>query len=380
MGVAAGDYDNDGWTDLFVTAVGQNTCSATSAAASTTSPRSAGVGGGGDHGARAPPGSTPTTTATSTCSSAATCAGPARSTTRRTSASPASAAPTARRATSPAPLRPSTSTCGNGRSPSAPTAAGLVGDRPGHEAAGRQVARRGARDLDDDGCVDLVVANDTVRNFVFRNRCDGTFEEIGTTLGLAFDSYGNARSGMGIDTADVRDDGALGRGHRQLRQRDDRALRAAARLRASSSTRPSPRASARRAARSLTFGLLFFDYDLDGRLDLLTTNGHVEDQIALVQASQQHAQPAQLFWNAGPEAPATFVPGGRRRRAGAAAGRPRRRLRRHRRRRRPRPAAGAGRRPVTAAAQRRAARARGSRMRAGRHGQQPRRGGRRGRR
>ena len=49
---------------------------------------------------------------------------------------------------------------------------------------------------------------------------------------------------------------------------------------------------------SLTFGVFFFDYDLDGRLDLLTINGHVEDQIALVQASQQHAQPPQLFWNA----------------------------------------------------------------------------------
>ena len=62
--------------------------------------------------------------------------------------------------------------------------------------------------LDDDRCLDLVVANDTVRNFAFRNRCDGSFEEVGTTLGLAYDSYGNARSGMGIDIAEVRDDGA----------------------------------------------------------------------------------------------------------------------------------------------------------------------------
>jgi hypothetical protein len=58
---------------------------------------------------------------------------------------------------------------------------------------------------------------------------------------------------------------------------------------------------------SLTFGVFFFDYDLDGRLDLLTINGHVEDQIALVQASQQHAQAPQLFWNAGPEAASTFA-------------------------------------------------------------------------
>jgi hypothetical protein len=49
----------------------------------------------------------------------------------------------------------------------------------------------------------------------------------------------------------------------------------------------------------LSFGLFFFDADLDGRLDLLQANGHVEDDINLVQASQQHRQPAQLFWNCG---------------------------------------------------------------------------------
>ena len=47
-----------------------------------------------------------------------------------------------------------------------------------------------------------------MRNFAFRNRCDGTFEEVGTSIGLAYDSYGNARSGMGIDVAEMRDDGA----------------------------------------------------------------------------------------------------------------------------------------------------------------------------
>jgi hypothetical protein len=49
----------------------------------------------------------------------------------------------------------------------------------------------------------------------------------------------------------------------------------------------------------LKFGLFFFDYDLDGRLDLLTTNGHLESDIAKVQKSQSYAQPAQLFWNSG---------------------------------------------------------------------------------
>jgi hypothetical protein len=58
----------------------------------------------------------------------------------------------------------------------------------------------------------------------------------------------------------------------------------------------------------LTFGVLLFDVDLDGRLDLLQTNGHLEEEIAQVDASQEYRQPAQLFWNAGPEAPRTFLP------------------------------------------------------------------------
>jgi hypothetical protein len=65
-------------------------------------------------------------------------------------------------------------------------------------------------DLDEDGWPDLVVSNDTVQNFVFHNRQNGTFEEIGARAGVAFDPYGNSRSAMGIDAADFRNDGSLG--------------------------------------------------------------------------------------------------------------------------------------------------------------------------
>jgi len=58
---------------------------------------------------------------------------------------------------------------------------------------------------------------------------------------------------------------------------------------------------------ALTFGVLFFDYDLDGRLDLLQANGHLEHEINKVQASQQYAQPPQLFWNCGSACPASFL-------------------------------------------------------------------------
>jgi hypothetical protein len=58
----------------------------------------------------------------------------------------------------------------------------------------------------------------------------------------------------------------------------------------------------------LKFGIFFFDADLDGRLDVCTTNGHLEEDIALVQASQTYEQPPQLFWNAGAEQATEFVP------------------------------------------------------------------------
>ena len=58
---------------------------------------------------------------------------------------------------------------------------------------------------------------------------------------------------------------------------------------------------------NLTFGVLFFDYDLDGRLDLFHVNGHIEDQINKVQSSQQYAQPMKLFWNCGAACQHSFV-------------------------------------------------------------------------
>ena len=56
----------------------------------------------------------------------------------------------------------------------------------------------------------------------------------------------------------------------------------------------------------LTFGMFFFDYDLDGRLDLLAANGHLENDIEKIQESQRYEQPPQLFWNAGPDEPTEF--------------------------------------------------------------------------
>jgi hypothetical protein len=154
-------------------------------------------------------------------------------------------------------------------------------------------------DVDGDGLVDLAVANDTVPNFFFHNRGGGRFDEIGLMAGIALDRDGAARAGMGLDWADVKNDGslALAIGNfanemTALYVTDDRAglqFSDLAHLYGLGAPTQPP----------LKFGLFFFDYDLDGRLDLLSTNGHLESDIAKVQGSGTYAQSAQLFWNTG---------------------------------------------------------------------------------
>ena len=162
-------------------------------------------------------------------------------------------------------------------------------------------------DVDGDGYIDLFVANDTVRNFFFHNQGDGTFVEKATLYGLSFDRNGNATGAMGIDAGHFRNDDNLGFFIGNFANemtsvyvsQDDRSLFADEAI---------TEGIGGPTRRMLTFGLVLFDYDLDGRLDLLQANGHIEDRINVVQASQHYRQPAQLFWNAGPDARATFVP------------------------------------------------------------------------
>ena len=162
--------------------------------------------------------------------------------------------------------------------------------------------------LNDDALPDLVVANDTVRNFAFLNRGDGTFEEVGEELALAHDSSGNARGAMGIAVADHRNAGvtaiAVGNFANEMTAlyvNEDRSdilfIDEAPAAGIGAPTRA-----------SLTFGVAFFDYDLDGWMDLMAANGHVEPDIGTVQDSQRHAQPVDLFWNAGASRPGYFLP------------------------------------------------------------------------
>jgi len=162
-------------------------------------------------------------------------------------------------------------------------------------------------DFDRDGYLDVMVANDTVQNNLFRNMGDGTFREMAALAGVAFDSEGNARGAMGIDVACAREDArcacvAIGNFSNEMTAFyvsspgslvfTDQAV--------ANGLGPSTRLF-------LTFGVFFFDADLDGWDDIFHANGHLEEDIAKVQSSQTYAQSPQLFWNAGPESATEFI-------------------------------------------------------------------------
>jgi len=150
-----------------------------------------------------------------------------------------------------------------------------------------------ALDYDGDGFTDLAVANDTQPNFLYRNEGNGTFSEVGRSAGIAFSEEGKARGAMGIDAADYDDSGReslmIGNFSNEmlaLYHNEGRGLfiddAAAAGI-----GQPS--------LLTLAFGCFFFDFDLDGRLDLFVANGHVENEINRVQPSVTYAQPPHLF-------------------------------------------------------------------------------------
>jgi hypothetical protein len=171
--------------------------------------------------------------------------------------------------------------------------------------AGKALGVR-ACDADTDGDLDLMVANDTVANFYYRNLGTGAFEECGQKLGLAFDREGRATGAMGIDAAWFRNDGAIAFaiGNFANEMSSFYVSQGRADLWADEAIGAGIGAPTRKF---LSFGALFLDYDLDGRLDFLQANGHLESEISQVQASQTYEQPAQLFWNAGNQAKRTFV-------------------------------------------------------------------------
>jgi hypothetical protein len=151
-------------------------------------------------------------------------------------------------------------------------------------------------DLDQDGWMDLIVANDTVQNFVFHNQRNGTFREVGASSGIGYDPHGTPRGAMGIDSGRFQEDNSLGISIGNFAN-EMTALYVSTRNPLIFTDEAISQGIGGASREALTFGVFFFDYDLDGWLDLLTVNGHIEPQIEKVGQGQKYEQPALLFWN-----------------------------------------------------------------------------------
>jgi hypothetical protein len=152
-------------------------------------------------------------------------------------------------------------------------------------------------DFDGDGRVDLFVANDTQPNRLYRNRGNGTFVDVGTTAGVAFNEAGVARAGMGVDAADL--DGS-GRPSVVIGNFSNEMMALYANEGNGLFIDEAPTSTIGRASLlTLTFACFFFDYDLDGLLDIFAANGHVADDISRVQPRVRYAQPPHLFRQVG---------------------------------------------------------------------------------
>jgi len=154
-----------------------------------------------------------------------------------------------------------------------------------------------AADLNNDGWLDLFVANDKVPNFLFANGGKGKFEETGLLAGVAVNAMGLPRSGMGVDAADINQDGwldlfltnvdhemfSLYRNHKDM-SFDDLAI---------------PTGIGAATMLLSGWGVRFFDYDNDGDLDLLIANGHPDTMVAKRTQGVRYAEPMLLFRHSG---------------------------------------------------------------------------------
>ena len=152
-------------------------------------------------------------------------------------------------------------------------------------------------DIDNDGWMDLFVANDTQANKLYRNNHNGTFTDIALEAGVAYSDAGKKRAGMGTDAADY---DLTGRQSLVIGNFTNESLSLYHNDGSGLFTDDSVSSGiASSSANSLTFSTFFFDYDLDGLPDILAVNGHVADDISVVQPTVHYAEPPLLFRNKG---------------------------------------------------------------------------------
>ena len=152
-------------------------------------------------------------------------------------------------------------------------------------------------DYDDDGDADLYVTNDSTPNLLYRNNGDGTFREEGIRAGVGYSSDGREQAGMGVDFGDYDGDGHLdlfvtnfSHDFATLYHNDGNGFFSDATFRAG---------LVESTLATLGWGTRFFDFDLDGDLDLLLANGHVYPEVDEHDIGSSYNQPNQLFENPG---------------------------------------------------------------------------------
>lgn len=149
-------------------------------------------------------------------------------------------------------------------------------------------------DEDHSGWPDLLVANDTQPNKLYRNQRNGTFKDSAVEAGLAFSSEGKARAGMGVDVGDFRNSGRAGVAITNF----DNEMTGLYEFSGKTYEDVAALSGVGLASRNnLGFGCVFLDANLDGWLDLAVANGHIDETVRNIRGNVGYAQPPQLFLN-----------------------------------------------------------------------------------
>jgi hypothetical protein len=152
-----------------------------------------------------------------------------------------------------------------------------------------------ACDINNDGRMDLFVANDTVANFLLLNQPNGKFVDVGPEAGVAYSAEGSARSGMGVDAADYDGDGWID----LFLSNVDREMYSLYHNNGDTTFEDEALVTGIGETTRLMsgWGLKFFDFDNDGNMDLFLANGHPDDKVETHDNDVQYSEPMLLFRN-----------------------------------------------------------------------------------